>query len=91
MSREKANQNKKVYHINQIDRNTELKTIPRGQNYSKSCALYKDAGHSRTNCVWLLQNHGKYPILLTGVTKEKGRNEPQCRLVEWFILVSSFI
>ena len=45
--------------------NAENLRLPFGRSNTKSCALCKGRGHSRTNCVRLMENYGKYPVPLT--------------------------
>ena len=47
---------------------TDLFHAHRGRKYNKSCALCKQTGHNRTNCLKLLENYGKFPIPLTDIS-----------------------
>ena len=50
---------------------TDLFHAHRGRKYNKSCALCKQTGHNRTNCLKLLENYGKFPIPLTDISQRK--------------------
>ena len=69
--REKITYKRNKQSVRSKELNAEIMKLPRGRNNTKSCALCKGTGHSRTNYVRLMEHYGKYPVPLTDVPQRK--------------------